>query len=91
QPKVRVFLPLEGKEKKGEFKKAIINGKETTIIVGAYKNVTLNGYKTTIPKGVPFEVALQVAEELGQSQVATAEAGSQFLLDRNENVQKALS
>ncbi|MCR4306299.1 MAG: hypothetical protein NUV73_04425 [Candidatus Daviesbacteria bacterium] len=90
QPKVQVFLALEGKEKKGELKKGIVNGKEHLTITGAYETVILNGYRTVIPKGVPFSVPQQVAEILGQSQVATSEAGSQFLVDRSDKVKDAL-
>jgi hypothetical protein len=90
QKKVQVFLALEGKEKKGEFRKAIVDGKEKTVITGAYETVTLNGYRIVIPKGVPFFVPEQVAETLGQSQVATSEAGSQFLIERSEKTREAL-
>ena len=86
QKKIRVLLPLEGKEKPGVVKVVKIKGrKEYVHVSGAIETVTMNGCKTIIPKGVYFDVAEQVAEIISDSYKQTQEAGREFLLDRESS------
>lgn len=82
QPKVQVFLALEGKERMGEVKETIVNGQRKIVTEGTVETVQLNGFTTYIPKGKPVLVPQQVAQELGQAQVETANAGKAFEIDR---------
>lgn len=58
QPKVRMIIPLEGKEVRGK----------------AFETVILNGYRLNIPKGVYVDLPEQVAEVLNQSNAQIEEA-----------------
>jgi|GEM_PF-6487506 len=91
QPKVQTFLSLSGKEKPGKIVEIVVDGQKKKIIKNAYETVTLNGHVTYVPKGVPVMVPQQVAEILGQAQAQTAVAGQEFLVDRDEGVEKALT
>ena len=98
QSKIRIKLPLEGKEQMGVVKRVCELSKETlknmnltmseknkfdTVhISGAVEPVTLNGYKTFVPKGIYFEVPEQVADALDEADRNTAKAGEAFLFDR---------
>lgn len=83
QEKIRILLPLEGKQKVGVLKKVEVNGRKEYIHVsGAIETVTLNGYKTIVPRGAYFTVPKQVADVLANSYKQTQEAGKEFLLDR---------
>lgn len=82
QPQVQVFLALEGKERAGSVSENIVNGQRRVATDGAVETVQLNGFITYIPKGKPVLVPQQVAAELGQSQVETANAGKAFEVDR---------
>lgn len=83
QPKVRFFLPLEGKEKQGVVREVMIKGrKELVHVSGTIETVILNGYKTIIPKGQWVELPKQVADELANAYQMTSEAGRDLLLDR---------
>lgn len=58
---------------------------------GAYETVTMNGYRLNIMKGVMVEIPKDVANLLAESYQLTAEAGQDFLLDRNETVKEMLN
>jgi len=92
QPKVRMLLPLEPNEKAGVVTTEIIREMEvTTLVSGAYQPVTLNGFKTHCPKGVYFSAPEQIAKVLEKAHKQTSEAGKNFLIDREEKTQTALS
>lgn len=66
QPKMSIFIPLEGKEKIGK----------------ATLPVTINGHRWNVPKGIYVEVPSQVAKEAMNSLNQTAQAlESPFRLD----------
>lgn len=75
QPKVQVFVPLEGKEKPGK----------------AFLPVTLNGVRTDVPKGIPTMQSTPVAEVVYAHLQLTAVAGQEFLLSRDDKVKNLLS
>jgi len=85
QPKVRILVPLEAKEKPGVIK-LVYNEKtkreEQVYVSGAYLPVQLNGFKTLVAKGVYQEVPQQVADVISEAQNMTAEAGRAYLIDR---------
>ncbi len=58
---------------------------------GAYETVIMNGYRLNIMKGVIVEVPKQVAALLAESYQLTAEAGSQFLMDRDDAIKNRLA
>jgi len=93
QPKVRVLLPLEDREKPGVVKvKTDKNGlKVYEYVSGSVFPVILNGYRILIPKGAYLDVPQQVADVLNRSQLQTSSAGNAWLIDRDENVKNALS
>lgn len=83
QPKVRILLPLEGKEKRGVVREVMVRGrKEQVYVSGSVETVQLNGYKILIPKGVYMDVPQQVADVLNESMKITQNAGAEFLADR---------
>ncbi len=98
QSKIRIKLPLEGKEQVGVVKRVCELSKETlknmnltmseknkfdTVhISGAVEPVTLNGYRTFVPKGIYFEVPEQVADSLDEADRNTSSAGKDILFDR---------
>lgn len=57
---------------------------------GAYETVIMNGYRLNIMKGVLVQIPQQVATLLADSYQMTAEAGSDFLLDRADAVKESL-
>ena len=75
QPKIRMLIPLTGKEKKGL----------------ASESVILNGYRTDWPKGEYINVPEQIADVLSDSLQQTSEAGKEFLADRTTEVENALT
>lgn len=75
QPKVRMLIPLTGKEKKGL----------------AFETVIMNGYRTDWPKGEYIEVPQQIADLLADALLQTSEAGKEFRMDRSPDVERALS
>ena len=85
QPKVRILVPLEGKETQGVVK-SYYNEKtkrqEQKHISGAVQAVTLNGYMYLVPKGIYVEVAEQIAQVIQDKFNQTSEAGSNILIDR---------
>lgn len=85
QPKVRILVPLEGKEKRGDVR-MVKNSKtgemEQAHFGGAIQSVILNGYKYLVPKGIYVEVPQQVADQIQEKYQQTSEAGKQFLIDR---------
>ena len=87
QKKVRVLVPLEGKEEVGEVK-WIFNEKskrkEQVYIKGSYIPVQINGFKWIVPKGVYVDVPEQVSDIISNAQQATAESGKDFLIDRRD-------
>ena len=82
QPKIRMMIPLTGKEKKGQsFESVIINGYRT-----GHK-----GEGTDWPKGVYINVPKQVADILEESLNQESEVGEKYALDRTPEVEKALA
>lgn len=75
QSKIRMLIPLTGKEKKGQ----------------AFETVILNGYRTDWPKGKYIEVPRQIADVLADSLQQTSEAGQEFRADRTPEVAGALT
>lgn len=83
QRKVRVLIPLEGKEQQGIVREEVVHGRRIyTYVGGAVETVILNGYKVLIPKGQYVEVPEQVADVIAEAQQQTSQAGRQFLIDR---------
>lgn len=83
QRKVRVLIPLEGKEQQGIVREEVVRGRRIyTYVGGAVETVILNGYKVLIPKGQYVEVPEQVADVIAEAQQQTSQAGRQFLIDR---------
>ena len=83
QPKVRVLIPLEPKEKVGVVKEVRERGTiQYRYVSGAVWSKTFNGYKVILPKGtyvtVPEQIADNIAKELDQTQ----RAGEHLKLDR---------
>lgn len=71
QPKVPIFIPLEGKEKVGQ----------------ASLPVTMNGYRLNVPKGIYIDVPKQIGEEIRNSLNQTAQAlENAFRLDNDPNI-----
>ena len=85
QPKVRILVPLEGKEKQG-IVKWVFNPKtereEQVYISGAIQPVTENGAKYLVPKGIYVEVPEPVAKVIQDKYQQTSEAGANLLIDR---------
>ena len=85
EERVRILIPLEGKEKVGvinwEFDKQT-KRKEQVYVSGAYTPVQINGWKWLVPHGKYEEVPQQVADMIADSQNMTAEAGREHLVDR---------
>jgi hypothetical protein len=75
QPKVSIFVPLEGKEK----------------VKQAFLPVTLNGYRLNVPKGVYVEVPQQIADIVMESLNQTEQAGQEYDLNKNPEKLDALS
>ena len=87
QPRVKVLIPLEGKEKRGEVDWVYnekTRRKEQVYRSGSVLPVQLNGFKWFVPKGVYTEVPEQIAQVIETSFNQTAEAGKDFLLDRSD-------
>lgn len=85
QGKVKILVPLEGKETKGVVD-WVYNSKtdrdEQVHRGGAIQPVTLNGYQYLVPKGVYVEVPEQIAQVIQDKYQQTSEAGSNLLIDR---------
>jgi len=85
QPKVRILVPLEGKETQGVVR-LVYNEKkkrqEQKHISGAVQPVTLNGFMYLVPKGMYVEVPEQVAQVIQDKFNQTNEAGKDILIDR---------
>ncbi len=87
QPKVRILIPCEGKEKPGVIKwvfNKISKRKEQVYVKGAYTPVQINGFKWLVPHGVYDNVPQQVADMISDAQGMTAEAGKDYLIDRED-------
>ena len=85
QPKVRIKIPLDigGKEEVGVVREVLRNGKkEWEHVSGGAQPVTLNGYTTWVPKGRYWEVPQQVADVIGETDRAAADAGKGLEIDR---------
>ena len=82
QKLVRIFLPLEGKEKKGYKVEEIVNGRKQFVFHGAVRTLTFNGYSVHVLKGVTTYVPEQVADAIGQGDTDTSEAGDHIAIDR---------
>lgn len=85
QPKVRILVPLEGKERQGViqlFHNPKTNRDEQRIISGAIQPVTLNGYAYYVPKGMYVEVPEQIAKVIQDKFKQTSEAGENIRIDR---------
>ena len=82
QPKIRMMIPLTGKEVKGQaFESVIINGYRT-----GHK-----GEGTDWPKGVYVDVPKQVADMLEKAYNQTSDLGSSLRADRSPEVEQALA
>ena len=87
QPKVKILVPLEGKEKKGVVDwvyNSKTKRKEQVYRSGAVLPVQLNGFKYFVPKGVYTEVPEQISRVIESSYNQTSEAGRDFLIDRQD-------
>jgi hypothetical protein len=85
QPRVRILIPIEGKEQPGVIKwvyNKVTKRKEQVYVKGAYTPVQINGYKWLVPHGVYEEVPEQIADMISAAQNMTAEAGKAYLIDR---------
>lgn len=83
QPKIRVLIPLEPKEKVGNVKEVEERGTiQYRHISGAVWSKTFNGYKVIIPKGVYYPVPEQIAENISTELNQTQQAGQHLKLDR---------
>ena len=85
QPKVRILVPLEGKERQGVIElvhNPKTNRDEQHIISGSIQPVTLNGYAYYVPKGTYVEVPQQIAEVIQDKFKQTSEAGENIRIDR---------
>jgi len=87
QPRIRMLVPLEGQEKAGVIK--LVYNKQTKreeqkLISGACLPVQLNGFKWLIAKGVYQDIPKQMADVISTSQHIATEAGSPFLIDRQD-------
>jgi hypothetical protein len=85
QPKVRILVPLEGKETQGVVR-TTYNEKtrrnEQKHISGAVQAVTLNGFMFLVPKGMYVEVPEQIAQVIQDKFNQTSEAGKDIAIDR---------
>jgi len=85
EPRVRIKIPLQGKEKVG-----IVNWvynkarkrKEQVYVSGAYTPFQINGFKWFVPHGVYNDVPETVAKMLDEVDKLTEKAGKPFLIDR---------
>jgi hypothetical protein len=85
QPKVRILVPLEGKEIQGVIKTTYNQAtkrQEQRHVSGAVQPVTLNGYMFLVPKGMYVEVPEQIAQVIQDKFNQTSQAGSNILIDR---------
>lgn len=85
QPKVRILILCEGKEKPGVINwvyNKITKRKEQVYVRGAYTPVQINGFKWLVPHGKYEEVPEQIADMISDAQGMTAEAGRDYLIDR---------
>lgn len=87
QPRVRILIPCTGKEKPGviiwKYNEAT-KRKEQVYLRGAYTPVQINGCKWLVPHGRYEKVPEQIADLISESQQMTAEAGRDFLIDRED-------
>jgi len=85
QRKIRILIPLQGKEKPGVINwvyNKVTKRKEQVYVSGAYTPVQINGFKWLVPHGKYDEVPEQIADIISESQNITAEAGKEYLIDR---------
>jgi len=85
QEKIRILIPLQGKEEPGVVKwvfNKISKRKEQVLMKGAHTPVQLNGFKWIVPHGLYVEVPRQVADTIADAQSATMLAGKDHLIDR---------
>lgn len=83
QPKVRVLIPLEGKDQVGVVKEVEERGTiQYRYVSGAVWSKTFNGYKVIIPKGVYYPVPEQIAENISTELNQTQLAGQHLKIDR---------
>lgn len=85
QPKVRIMVPLSGREKKGfirwEFNK-FLEREIPVHVSGAIQTVIENGAQFVIPKGEYLEVPQAVAKIIQDKFQQTSDAGRDLLADR---------
>jgi len=87
QPRVRILIPLESEEKPGVINWVMnkrTGRKEQVYVSGAYTPVQINGFKWLVPHGKYEEVPQQIADVISEAQQQTAEAGQDFLIDRDD-------
>ncbi len=87
QPRVRILIPCEGKEKPGVIRwvfNKVSKRKEQVYEKGAYTPVQINGFKWLVPHGVYENVPQQIADLISDAQGMTTEAGKDFLIDRED-------
>lgn len=85
QPKVKIIVPLNGKEKQGVIRWVTDPRMKIQVPVhvsGAVQSVIENGALYLIPKGVYSEVPEPVARIIEQKFQQTSEAGKDILADR---------
>lgn len=83
QPKIRVLIPLETNEKVGIVEETLVKGiRKFKHISGAVWSKTFNGYKVIYPKGMYVDVPEQIAENIGDEQNQTQNAGASLKIDR---------
>lgn len=85
QPKVRIMIPLDPKEKPG-----VVNlvynpktgRKEQVYVSGAVHPFTNNGYKYLVPKGIYVSVPQQIADMIEERFGQVSEVSERLLIDR---------
>lgn len=85
QPKVKIIVPLNGKEKQGVIRWVTDPRMKRLVPVhvsGAVQSVIENGARYLIPKGVYSEVPEPVARIIEQKFQQTSEAGAEIRADR---------
>lgn len=85
QPKVRILVPLTGKETQGVINWVFDKGLNREVpvhISGAIQPVTENGAQFLIPKGQYLEVPQPVADVIQKKFQQISDAGKTFLVDR---------